>query len=626
MPTLRIRVAILVISILLLFTSIHLCAAFSSEDFHVAIVSKVYDYDHYIPRNPVVFKPGSTIKLYLGVENVNINRAAAVDFVVIIKDPKGYVVYGKVVSVSTLSYKDKIYKVLKIDIPDDWIGGRYTIDAYAFDVLNTLPTQVSYNDLYYKILYSGETSPSISTIPRKEAPYVEKKLNFYISKVLPIKLYIFNEKLEAKTLPVGVSNKLKVSILNPTDIEAKTTVNLIVDGKILDSKDVTISARSVKVVSLEIPPLKGGTHKIKVYANHAKYILTQPIVISPLIYDGNVVLGKILNGTVVYSPNNYVLGSAGISSENNLSISEALNNLNTSSLNRESAVKMLTNILAYVYTHNKYKGIVNVALLKGSDSRAEKILPILLDIIKKESHAPIRYVGVRDEYNLKDVKVLFYVGANPKFNVNLLKQFFEDNGTLICDNPSYWTTYKDELAIKLSVLGEWNPTTPQSLYDSYYNLRIDKGIVVKISTITEIPTKFKYLSLEVKGPPGTGMPPLVNVSTPINITFEVKNFGTSGKKLVEVAVNGKVVFNKSIFLKTGQSEKITFQYIPEKPGSYRVTIPGTNLMQVFFVKSKTPVPISTPIRKPERKTGALIVALSAAILAILIIVRIFMRD
>ncbi len=619
-------VVTLLFALLLVVIAVHTSAAFSSSDFHVALVSKVYDYGKYIPRSPPIFKPGSTLKLYLGIENVNINRAAAVDFVVIIKDPNGYVVYGKVVSLSTLSYKNKLYTDIDISIPEDWICGRYTIYAYAFNVLNTLPTQISYNDLYYKILYSGETSPSISTISRKNAPYVKKELSFYISKEIPVKVYLFNEKLEAKSLPVGVSNRLEVSILNPSDVEAKTVVNAVVDGKTVDSKEVTVPARSVKTISLEIPPLKGGTHLIKVTAENSKYMLTQPIVISPFIYDGNVLIGKVLNGTVVYSPNDYVLGSANIGSESNISLSEALGDLNTTSINRESAVRMLTNILAYVYSHEKYKGVVKVALLKGSDERAEKILPVLLDIIKKESHAPIDYVGVRDELHLKRVKILFYVSSNPNFNVEMLKPFFEENGTLICDNPDYWVSYQDELAVKLSSMCMWNPTTPTSLYDSYYNLRIDRGIVVRISTITEIPTKFRYTSLEVRGPAGTGMPPLVNVSTPVNITFEVKNFGMSGRKKVEVAINGKIVFNRSIFLRTGQSEKITFQYVPEKPGSYRVTIPGTNLMQVFFVKSKTPTVITTPVKKPERRAGAALIAVSAAVLAILIVIRMFLRD
>ncbi len=621
--------AILILVTLILISVAQSCVAFSPADFHAAIVSDVFSYGHYIPRNPLIFKPGETMKVYLAVDNVNINRAAAVDFVVIIKDPKGYVVYGKVTSISTLSYKDRLYTVLDIDIPTDWISGKYTLDAYAFDVLNTLPTQISYNKLYYKILYSGETSPSISTIPRKEAPYAKKELTFYVSNTLPKKFYLFNEKLEAKTLPVNVSNTVTTSILNPTDVESKTTVKALVDGKVVDSVTVTVPPRDVETVSLKIPPLKGGMHVIRVIADHASYLLNLPIVVSPLIYDDSVTVGKVGNGTVIYSPNDYVLGSAGITSESNVSLSDALMKLNESTLNREDAVKMLTNMLAYAYKVEKYRGVVNVALLKGSDKRAEKILPVLLDIIKRESHAPLRYVGVRDALHLKDVKILFYVNSSPNFNPRFLLPFFENNGTLICDNPDYWTSYRDELAVMFYSYG-WKYADSSGIYDSYYNLRIDRGIEVRISVATELPTKFEFLSLEVRGPPGSGMPPLVNVSTPVNVTFKVRNIGRSGSELVKVLVNGETAFSKSIFLKTGQTETITFQYIPKKPGSYRVTIPGSNLMQVFFVKSPTTGQVSAEkvkVKKvPEHRTGAAIVAISAGVLAVLVIVRIMLRD
>ncbi len=621
--------AVLIFTIIfVLILSSQPCLGFSPADFHAAIVTEVYSYGHYIPRYCNVFKPGDTMKLYLAVDNVNVNRAAAVDFVIIIKDPNGYVVYGNVESVTTLSYKDKIYRVIDISIPDDWICGKYTVDAYAFDILNTLPTQASYNNLYNKILYSGNASPSISTISRKNAPYAKKELTFYVSETLPEKFYIFNPKLEAKTLPVGVSNTLEVSVLNPADVNARTTVRVLVDGRVVDSKEVTIPPRDARNVALTIPPLKGGTHFIRVEAEHAGYMLTLPIVISPLIYDKSIVTGQVLNGTVIYSPNNYILGSCGISSENNISLSRALSNLNVSSINRDDAVIMITNMLAYVYRTNHYSGVVNVALLRGSDKRAEIILPQLLDIVKRESHAPLNYVGVRDALHLKDVKVLFYVGSHPDFKVTFLKYFFRNNGTLICDNPNYWSSYKDELANMLLTISGWRIGSNSGIYNSYYNLRIDKGFVVKISTVTQMPTKFEFLSLRVEGPPGTGMPPLVNVSTPVNVTLKIRNVGRSGGEEIKVNINGKTVFDKKVFLETGQYKTITFQYIPQKPGSYRVTVPGTSLMQIFFVKSPSgQVAAPTPVKKPpSHRAGAAVVAISAAVLAVLVIARILLRD
>jgi len=40
-----------------------------------------------------------------------------------------------------------------------------------------------------------------------------------------------------------------------------------------------------------------------------------------------------------------------------------------------------------------------------------------------------------------------------------MKYFFENNGTLICGNPDYWTTYKDELADMFYSIGGWKFNT-----------------------------------------------------------------------------------------------------------------------------------------------------------------------
>ena len=223
--------------------------------------------------------------------------------------------------------------------------------------------------------------------------------------------------------------------------------------------------------------------------------------------------------------------------------------------------------------------------------------------------------------------MLFYVGSHPDFKVTFLKYFFRNNGTLICDNPSYWSSYKDWLANTLLTIGGWRISSNSGIYDSYYNLRIDKGFVVKISTVTQMPTKFEFLSLRVEGPPGTGMPPLVNVSTPVNVTLKIRNVGRSGEREVKVNINGKTVFDKKVFLETGQYRTITFQYIPRKPGSYKVTVPGTSLMQIFFVKSPSGQVAAPPVKKPpSHRAGAAVVAISAAVLAVLVIARILLRD
>jgi len=598
--------------------------ALSQSDFKAAFITYVYDYNKYIERWDNVYKRGDTIKLYVGVENVNRGRAAAVDFVVAVKDPKGYVVYGKSIQKRIAGYQDEIYDVFEIKVDDDWIDGKYQLDAYVFDVLNFSATYKSYNQLYNEILYSGSSSPSIGTISREDAPYVKKRLTFYVKTyTIPNQFLVFDPRLAASQLPEGASNTLKVTVANRFEDEGTITIRALVDGREVDSQTVTLSGYEVREVSLKIPPLSLGTHLVKIEADNAILSRTLPIITKPLIYVKPILVGDVKNGSVVYSANNYILGSGGISEINNIDVDKALSNLEASgyNVNRENAKKMLTNIFAFLYKHYGKTGTTKVALLEGSDSRAEKILPELLEIIRKGSGAPISYVGVRKYEELSDVDIAVYVAATPP-KVYMLEYFFESGGFLIVDNPGYWSDYRQELERSLYAVGGWKKLgNPEELYYSFYDLRIDRGIEISITTEIVLPPKIKYSDLRVSKF-------ITNVGESVEISFKVRNEGKTGKEVIKALVNGETAYEEEITLKTGEERTITFEYVPEEEGSYKVEIPGTNLVKVFFVKAKTgqlaPTPTPTTPEKPTRGGG--IVVGSAALLAALVIARLLLRE
>jgi len=595
--------------------------ALSQTDFKTAFVTYVHDYDKYIPRWGNVYEHGDKIQLYTGVKHINRGRAAAIDFVVIIKDPKGYVVGGKVIQKRITGYEDETYGVFSIDVEDSWIDGKYQLDVYAFDVLNFSSTYSSYRQLYNKMLYSGTYSPSVGTVSRENAPYVKKQLTFYVGHyTVSNQFIVFDARLEALQLPEGASNVLKVTVANKISKGGSVTLDVLVDGKSVGNKTVELSGYEVKEVGVEIPPLSTGTHTIQVNAGGATLSRTLPVVINPLIYDKPILIGDVMNGSVVYSANNYVLGSGGISEINDIDMGKALSNLKSSDyVNREDAEKMLTNIFAYLYKHYG-KTSLRIALLQGSDARAEKLLPELLDIIKKDSEAPITYIGVKGYNELSDVNVAVYVGDNPK--VSDLKYFFKSGGLLIIDNPFYWKDYRNELENSLSALGGWrNVKTPEELYYSFYDLRIDRGIRISITTEITLPPKLTYSGLNVNKF-------ITTTGEPVKISFNVRNVGKTGKEVVKVLVNGETAYKEELTLKTGETKSISFQYIPDKEGSYKVEIPGTNLVKVFFVKAKAgqlaPTPTPTPIK--QSRGGGIFVAGSAALLAALIIARMLLRE
>jgi len=617
----------ILITLMLLALMIIPASALVPTSFDVKIVTFVYDYGKYVPRWNNVFKPGETLKLYLGLGDLNDNVGAiAIDFVIYVKDPNGFVVYKKVIEVRKLGYYDHIYEVVDIPIDEHWLSGKYTIEAYAFDVLNYQEVLKSYTR--YNV-FSGSGGGEIKTISRKDAPYVKRVITFYVNPnadtTPPNRFIIADSKFKSRILPVNVPNELNVVVFNNYPKDGRLKIALKVDNKIVDEKTISLKGYEAKSIDLTIPPLNKGTHTIRVVAfgEHVAYLSTPPIFLKPLLFDKPILVARVCNGNIIYSPNDYVLGSVGASSINNVNVEQAIKIFNETgfSLNKESAEMAVTNILAYAYINHVKYGTIKVALLEGSDDRAERVLPALLDYVKRVSKAPVEYVGLRGYDELQDVNVLFYVG-NTVPNIPSLEYFFKKGGVLVIDNTDYWKDLKDAISSKAYFLENWSGLTfSDELYKSYYDFNVNKVVTITISH--HIPPRFVYSDL-------TTSKFLVDVGTPVNISFIVKNIGGSGSEKVQVTINGKVVYSKELYLRKGEEKRISFSYTPTVEGSYKVQIVGTNLIKIFFAEGKggsvtskvTPTP--TPVEK--KRAGAGLVVGSAALLAVLVIVRMLLRE
>ncbi len=620
-----IRIAVLTLIILIILVTMIPVYALSSTDFDAKIVTYVYGYGKYVPRWNNVFKQGETLKLYLAVGNLNRNAGAvAIDFVVFVKDPNGYVVYKKVDEIRKLGYYDHVYDVIKIPIGTAWLNGKYVIEAYAFDVLNYTAVLESYTR--YNI-FSASGGGEIKTISRKDAPYVAKDITFYVysnaDTVPPDRFVIFDSQFKSRALPVNVPNELGVSILNNYDKDGSLKIGLKVDGKLVDIREVTLKGYEVKRIDLKVPPLSKGTHTVEVVAfdKHVKFDSTPPIFIKPLLYDKRILVGRICNGMVIYSPNDYILGSVGISDTKEGDVEKAVEvfEKNGYIMNRESAERFLTNVLAFAYMKYVKYGTISVALLKGSDWRAEIVLPKLLEYVRKKTKAPVNYLGLRDVYHLSDVNVLIYVGSNVP-NLKELTFFFKNHGVLVIDDTDYWKDLSNEIECQALGMENWSGLRySDELYKTFYDFNVNK--VVTITVKATISPKFVYSDLNVDKF-------IADVGSPVKISFKVKNIGGSGREKVEVKINGQVVFSKEIELKTNEERTISFEYVPRNEGSYKVQIVGTGLMKIFFAKGKTNVStqIVAPTPTPKnRRGGACIVVGSAALLAVLVIIRMLLR-
>ncbi|MFO7967789.1 MAG: hypothetical protein R6U44_09355 [Archaeoglobaceae archaeon] len=626
-----IRVVTLVIFLILITNLIiHPTTAIRSTQSEAELVSYVHSYDKYIPRWNNVYPPGDKINLYVSADEVNPNRAAAVDFVYVITDPKGYVIDAGQKEMHTIGYQETFFDVLEIDVKEDWVNGEYELDLYVYDVLNASGVFKDYTSLHRKAPYTGNAGVDVSTVDRENAPRIHKELEFTVSdSISPPKsqLLVYDSYLRAKELPEGVGNFLHLSVLNTIDHEGTGELQLLIDGEPVETKEVNLDGYEKTDINFQIPSLDLGVHTIEVIPKSDNIQLkeTLPMFIEPQVYKGEIQIGDVYNGSVVYSPNNYVLGSIGVSAITDSKDVEGSIKVMKNKESAQKAMKMYTNTIAYLWSKNDRQGAISIGLLEGSDDRAEKILPELIDMVKRESDAPINYRGVLNRDEMDRASIVFYVNDKAP-NVEEMEGFFEGGGFLIVDNTGFWSNPKSDLNRGLNSLdGDWTGfESEDDIYGAYYDLYIDKIITITTrEEPSEAPTEFRISNLDVDKF-------IVDVDDPVNVSFTAMNQGKRGGEEVRVLINDEVVFEQTIDLDIGQEETISFQYTPEKEGSYKIIIEDTQLSKVFFAKKATEeqeTPTATPTKEDTgRQGGVELIIGSAVLLAALVVVRLFMRE
>lgn len=625
-----IRVVTLVIFLMLITNLIiHPSTAIRADQFDSKLVTYVHSHDKYIPKWDNVYTPEDKINLYVSAENINPNRAAAVDFVYVITDPNGYVVDAGEKERESLSYQEKFFSVFEIDIKEEWVEGEYELDVYVYDVLNATGTFSNYAKLHRSAPYTGDAGVDVSTTDRRGSPSVHDEMKFVLSdSISPPKeqLLVYNSYLRAKELPQGVGNYLHLSVLNTIGYQGTGKLQLLIDGKSIETKELTLSGYEQTDISFQIPALGTGVHTLEVVpkSNNIQIKETLPMFIEPLVYKGEIQIGDIYNGSVVYSPNNYVLGSVGVSALTNSKNIEGSIKTMKNKESAQKAMKMFTNTIAYLWSKHDRQGSITVGILESSDDRAEKILPELIDMVKSESGAPISYMGVLKRDETDKASIVFYVDDKAP-NVKDMESFFRRGGLLIVDNTGYWSNPKDKLTEGLNFMGDWTGfKTEEDLYGAYYDLYIDKVITITTrDEPSEVPTEFRLANLDVDKF-------IVDVGQPVNVSFTATNQGKEGGEEVRVLINNEVAFEQTVDLGIGEERTISFQYTPEKEGSYKVTIEDTKLSKVFFAKKATEeqeTPTATPTKEDTgRQDGILLIIGSAILLAALVIIRLFMRE
>ncbi len=128
----RSALVILVLLVLFGFSAINVTSAEKA-----VLVSDVNGLYNYVPTDSS-FAHGSTLKVYTEMRGVNHAGFVFVDFVFVIKDPRGHVVSMERVDVRHRSYDDTVYVEYTKEIPSWWLYGKYDLDIYAYNRLNKM--------------------------------------------------------------------------------------------------------------------------------------------------------------------------------------------------------------------------------------------------------------------------------------------------------------------------------------------------------------------------------------------------------------------------------------------------------------------------------------------------------
>jgi hypothetical protein len=615
--------------------------AINPHDVNVSLVNNVFEFGIYSKRWVDTYNPGEKIQLYVDVKNINNYRAVAVDFVAIVVDPNDYVVWAGSKRITELGYTDRIYYIFNISVDENWIDGEYRIDVYVFNVLDDISTYSMYADLYKQALF-GKYNPKIFTKDRESSEYVKKSVTFTVDKNFntepPYTLILVEGKLKAVELPEKVSNTLKITILNTQSESKEVTLTLMVDRKEGESKTTTIPPYSTKEVELEIKPLPLGKHSIEVIATGARHQYTyglMPVLLPPILNYEKLYVGEVINGgEIVYSDNSYILGAINISIKNDIQdmkeIQDLVNKMfSENTYNALAAEKTLTNIFAYLWKKHNGRGELDVAIYKGSDQRAELILPAIISKIEEDSKAPITFWGTVGPEIPENIDILVLVGKHVKITPQLAN-FLENGGHIIVDDTTgslidsgIRETIDQELKRILDGWKGWKPAKPgHPIYNAFYDTRVNRSVEIKLKSELKYPPEFKISDLEVQAF-------IAEVNKSVPISFKVFNNGGYGAEDIILTVNGEEIYKEKVALDTGEEKIITLTYTPTKEGAYKVEIKN-GPSKVFFAKEKEKPPVSkeTPVPTPvkEKREGAGLVVVVAGIFAVLVILRIFLRE
>ena len=230
------------------------------------------------------FPPGSTLMIYAEADDVNHRRLVGVDYIFIIKDSNDNIVDATVYNSRYRDYRSDDFVKYQKQIDENLEDGTYTAEIHIFDLLNDSKAEENYNNITSQLLNQSndDTPPDITYFNRSDImnnpdlmahQYKEVVQPFYVDKYAnkyPTNRFsVENMALDMYDIAPGVPVQVNTSAKNTFYDSGKVSMDLMLDGRVVDSFTSEIGAYGTKDVTLNIPTeitssLEYGNHTLEI--------------------------------------------------------------------------------------------------------------------------------------------------------------------------------------------------------------------------------------------------------------------------------------------------------------------------------------------------------------------------
>jgi len=284
--------------VVMIFILLQLAFPASALDGYAQIVSNVKGLQDYELHWNDKFPPGSNLKIYAEASEINHKRYVGVDYVFIIRDSNNNKVDIKSFSNRYEDYRENDLITYSIIVPEKWDDGVYKAYIYIFDLLDDNIMEEYQNNITISML-NDSSLPDIPYLERgeillmngteKQKHYKAIEKEFYIDKYAnkyPMDRFrVENMKLDKTILAPGEPMQVSVNVSNIFYEKGSTSLDLILDNKLVDSAKVEVNESGSARVNFTLSTEHVGHHTVEIIPSGKNTIALKTIAffeVSPL--------------------------------------------------------------------------------------------------------------------------------------------------------------------------------------------------------------------------------------------------------------------------------------------------------------------------------------------------------